>query len=307
MNHLLAHSFSIRMLTRKSAVDTEQKEHFYADLTNKKTPLAGLFKDIDLIYHCAGEVKNPDLMHVLHVDGTIRLLEELSREIKVAKKPVHWVQLSSVGAYGPPSGAPDELRVVTEETPHAPTGVYEVTKTISDELVMKFAETEPLFSYTILRPSNVIGPTMTNQSLRSLVNMIKKRLFFYIGSRSAVATYIHVDDVVDALIHCGNDLRARGQVFNLSNDCMLSAIVDAVANASGFKQLKICMPERPLRLFVKLVTRVKKIPLTQERIDALVRHTYYPSSKIKNLLGFTPKHDIPSTVIHMFDSKLNAE
>lgn len=307
LNNLLANDFDVRLLTRKSGTDTQRKKHFYADLTNQITPLTGLFQDVDIVYHCAGEVKNPQLMHAMHVDGTSRLLEELSREIKTAKKPVHWVQLSSVGAYGPPASAPNEYRVVTEDTPHAPVGPYEVTKTISDELVMKFAASEPLFTYTILRPSNVIGPSMPNQSLRSLVRMIKKRLFFYIGSQSSVATYIHVDDVVGALVLCGNDLRARGQVFNLSNDCMLSEIVNAVAQASGFNQSNICIPEKPLRFLVKLVSSIIKTPLTQDRIDALVRRTYYPSDKIREVLGFVPQCAIPSAVSKIFEGELKTE
>lgn len=291
----------MRLLTRDKKTSKAQKQYFVANLLDRASSLEDFLEDVNVIYHCAGEVKNTAIMYALHVEGTARLLKTVSEKIKATKKPIHWVQLSSVGAYGPPLGASNERRVVTEDTPCFPIGEYEVTKTIADELVMKYAETEPLFSYTILRPSNVIGSTMPNQSLRSLISMIKKRLFFYIGSRTSVATYIHVDDVVAALILCGSDLRARGQIFNLSNDCRLYEIVNAVAKASGFRQLNICIPEKPLRFLVKLITSIVHTPLTQERIDALVMHTYYPSSKIKEVLGFVPKYDIPSTIPSMFE------
>ena len=118
-----------------------------------------------------------------------------------------------------------------------------------------------------------------------------------------MATYVHVNDVVDALILCGTDSKARGQVFNLSNDCALSEIVSAVANASGFKPSNLCIPEIPLRMLVKLLSLVVLTPLTQERIDALVRRTYYPSTKIKEMLGFMPKHAIPNAVLSLLDEK----
>jgi nucleoside-diphosphate-sugar epimerase len=292
---------NIRLLTRDKKTSKAQQQYFVADLLDRASSLEAFLEDVNVIYHCAGEVKNTATMYALHVEGTARLLKAVSEKITATKNPIHWVQLSSVGAYGSPIGAANERRVVTEDTPCFPIGEYEVTKIIADELVMKYAETEPLFSYTILRPSNVIGSTMPNQSLRSLISMIKKRLFFYIGSRTAIATYIHVDDVVAALMLCGSDLRARGQIFNLSNDCKLSEIVNAVAKASGFKQLNICIPEKPLRFLVKLITSIVHIPLTQERIDALVRHTYYPTSKIKEVLSFVPKYDIPSKVSSMFE------
>ena len=49
------------------------------------------------------------------------------------------------------------------------------------------------------------------------------------------------------------------------------------------------------------------IPLTQERIDALVRYTYYTSAKIKETLGFMPQYAVPSAVAFMFEEELNAK
>jgi nucleoside-diphosphate-sugar epimerase len=302
---LMAQGHTINLLTRVEKASTEYKKYFVANLLDEHVSLRAFLCDASVIYHCAGEIKNTSLMHGLHVDGTRRLLAAVHAKIRVTKQRVHWVQLSSVGAYGPPAGAANVRRVVTEETPCKPVGEYEVTKTMADELVIAFAKTEPLFSYTILRPSNVVASSMPNQSLRSLVGMIKRRLFFYIGSRTAVANYVHLDDVVDALILCGTDTCAQGQLFNLSNDCALSHMVGMIAQTSGIKPPNVCVPELPLRLFVKLIPTLAWIPLTQDRIDALVRHTYYPTNKLGDVLGFVPKRDIPAAACHMFDEKLN--
>ena len=305
VGQLTAQGHIINLLTRVEKSSTVDKNYFVANLLDENACLDAFLGDASVIYHCAGEIKNVSLMHGLHVDGTRRLLAAVRAKIKATKQGIHWVQLSSVGAYGPPAGAANEWRVVTEETPCKPVGEYEVTKTMADELVKEFAKTEPLFTYTILRPSNVIASSMPNQSLRSLVGMIKRRLFFYIGSRTAVATYVHLEDVVAALLLCGTDTRAHGQVFNLSNDCALSDMVSKIAKSSGISPPKICVPELPLRLFVKLISMVVRTPLTQDRIDALVRHTYYSTNKLRDVLGFVPKRDIPAATCHMFDEKLN--
>lgn len=305
VDKLIDHGHTVYLLTRIKSVSTEYKKYFVANLLDENVSLDAFLDDVSVVYHCAGEIKNTSLMYGLHVDGTRHMLAAVQSKIKATKQGIHWVQLSSVGAYGPPAGAANEQRVVTEETPCKPVGEYEVTKTMADELVIEFAKTEPLFTYTILRPSNVVASSMPNQSLRSLVGMIKSRLFFYIGSHTAVATYVHLDDVVAALLLCGTDTRANGQVFNLSNDCALSRMVGMIAKSSGIKPPNVCVPEWPLRLFVKLTSPLVRTPLTQNRIDALVRHTYYSTNKLRDILGFVPKHDIPAAACHMFDEKLN--
>ena len=299
VNNLEAAGVELTLLTRSPKVGKPHKQYFLGDLADKKVSLDGLFDDVSVIYHCAGEIRNEALMHSLHVDGTSRLLSEVDNEIKAKRRNIHWVQLSSVGAYGAPVGAAHEVREVTEITHAAPQGEYETTKTMSDELVMEYAKFEPLFTYSILRPSNVIGPSMTNESLRSLVRVIKKGHFFYIGSRTSIATYIHVNDVVAALMLCGSEDRAKGQIFNLSNDCALSEIVNAVALAASIKPPQLCVPEEPLRMLAKLMRRQVRFPLSQARIDALVRHTRYPATKIKTMIGFVPQYSIPHEVATM--------
>lgn len=289
------------LLSRVLKESQLHKQYFLGDLTDDSVSLKGLLDEVDVIYHCAGEIHNTDRMYALHVEGTSRLLREVAAKIRATGRRIHWVQLSSVGAYGAVIGPANAVRTVTEFTPTAPQGEYETTKTISDELVMEYAKSEPLFSYSILRPSNVIGATMTNQSLRSLVNVIKSGHFFYVGSRTSIATYIHVDDVVTALKLCGREECAKGQIFNLSNDCALSEIVEAVALAAEKKPPHLCVSEGPLRILASLMRWKAGFPLTQARIDALVRHTHYPTTKIENMLGFTPQYFIPNAVATMFE------
>jgi nucleoside-diphosphate-sugar epimerase len=305
VEQLTKQGHEVNILTRVEKVSSESQNYFVANLLDESVSLDAFLVGASVIYHCAGEIKNTSLMYELHVEGTRRLLAAVREKMNSTKQRVHWVQLSSVGAYGPPAGSADEPRVVTEETICKPVGQYEITKTLADDLLLQFATTNPHFTYTILRPSNVVASNMPNQSLRSLVNMIKKRLFFYIGSRTSVANYIHLNDVVTALLLCGEDRRAQGQVFNLSNDCILSEMVDMIAKSSGVKPPILCLPEKPLRLCVKFISMMVRIPLTQERIDALVRHTSYSPQKLRNILGFVPNHNIPAAAGHMFDQNLS--
>jgi nucleoside-diphosphate-sugar epimerase len=291
---------SLHILSRKSGQCGSGSRYFSGDLSDNSEIDENFLSDVDVLYHCAGETNDVARMRLVHVNGMSKLLKAVRLHIEKTQKPLHWVQLSSVGAYGPPAVLVHAVRLVTEESKNAPKGEYEVSKTMADNLLLEAARLEPLLSYSILRPANVIGPGMTNQSLRALVGMIKRRLFFYIGSKMSVANYIHVNDVVSALLLCGEEGNAHGSIFNLSNDCLLSEIVDAVALAAGVKQPVLCVSEPPVRLIVKGLSLIRKGPLTHDRIDALVKRTYYPSDKIKNTLGYTHQYPIPESIVAMF-------
>ena len=300
VKRLLQNSLKVRALNRSNSSLLANKSYFFGDLSNNKS-LDGFLTDATIIYHCAGEVKNTSLMYKTHVDGTRLLLNEVNAQIQSTNKPIHWVQLSSVGAYGKSLKNISEIRQVTESSTCNPLGEYEITKTLSDELVIKFADSQPLFSYTILRPTNVVGPNMSNQSFISLLKIIRKRIFFYIGHRCSIANYVHVDDVIEALILCGHNKQARNQIFILSNDCKLSDIVQSVSLSLGLSTNKLCFSEKFMRLLVKFIPSFFRHPLSQTRIDALVSRTLYSNSKIKDLLEFSPQYSIPEFSVNLMN------
>jgi nucleoside-diphosphate-sugar epimerase len=265
------------------------------DLLGDRSALVRLLEGCDVIFHCAGEVRDQSRMRALHVDGTRGLLDAARAQSVTSGKPIHWVQLSSVGAYGPPPGAAHDERVVSEETPPRPVGEYEITKTLADELIMQ-AGAMGAITFSLVRPSNVFGATMPNNSLRALGEMVRRGLFFYIGPPGAVATYVHVDDVVATLLACGTDVRARGQIFNLSNDCLLEELIGGMAAALGVRAPTARVPEFLVRGVQRVAGRLVRLPLTRERIDNLVLRTRYPFAKLQGQLGIAPRVAVPKAI-----------
>ncbi|CAI8777247.1 MULTISPECIES: NAD-dependent epimerase/dehydratase family protein [Pseudomonas] len=301
LSRLCESGHSVRLVTRSSfECDFNGVEIVHADLTSAETNYESLFAGCDVVFNCAGEIHNEELMQALHVDATERLVATANR-LACKEHPIHFVQLSSVGAYGPARGV---VRVVNELTLENPQGTYETTKTIGDSRVAKNRDNQ-FFTYSILRPSNVFGKSMTNNSLRQLGKIVRRGLFFYIGAakKKSVATYIHVDDVVSALMLCGFDPRAKGEVFNLSNDCALSDLINGMADAQHVTRPRWSLPEAPLRLMVSLVNRFSALPVTQARIDALVARTRYPSTKLLDTLGFIPEREVPAVICELFVDK----
>lgn len=293
---LYRQGFTVKVLTRRSGgVFQDGIQVVRGDLASPDCPLARFLAGCDVLFHCAGEIRDVSAMQLLHVDGTQRLLQAALQESAQTGKKIHWVQLSSVGAYGPPQGTAPTDRTVTEDTPTRPVGEYEVTKTKADELVLQASE-DGVMTYSIVRPSNVFGPKMSNQSLRGLIEMVQRGLFFYVGRHGAVATYVHVDDVVAALMKCAVEPKAKGRIYNLSSDCLLEDLIKHIASSLGVRLPWLRIPELLIRTAVGLVEGWVRIPLSQSRINALVSRTRYPADRIVSELGFNFSRPLPAAI-----------
>ena len=297
VEQLVSEGFLVRVLThnRKRSFP-DGVEIFYTDLTSTTCNLKGFFSGCDVFFHCAGDIQNPMRMHALHVEGFERLLKAFCEEIYLAGHPMHWVQLSSAGVYGKLINHPAKVRKISELSKTHPCVEYEITKAKADKLLLEAAKSNK-FTFSILRPTNIVGLDMPNQSFRGLVESIIKRRFFYIRSIHSVSNYIHLDDVVSALLLCSRSSKATNQIFNLSNDCKLSDIVLSLSLYKKMKHKNLIVPEWLLRFMVSITPSFFNLPLTQKRIDVLVSKTYYSNSKIERLLKFLPKRSIPEFAV----------
>lgn len=262
-----------------------------ADLGDPSGIGPAVVQDVRRVFHCAGEIRDTARMRAVHVDGTARLIDAFAR---AGGPPPHWVQLSSVGAYGPPehAGAP---RVVTEQSPEHPAGEYEVTKTASDRLVRDAASAGAM-TMSMLRPSAVIGRDMSNASLRGLIALVRRGWFVHIGAPGTIANYVHVDDVVDALVRCGSDPAARGRVFNLSSDCEWTALIDEIAAASGVRPPRLRVPLPVMTAIASVAELTGQRQLTRARVRALAGRTRYLPAAIESALGFRFTRPLPGSI-----------
>lgn len=268
----LAQGDEVRVLSRRAVGETGVRWH-YGDLS-AAVDLQAFVDGADVLYHCAGEIRDEARMRVVHCVGTERLVNAAAGRIG------RWVQLSSVGAYGK-----QREGVVTELTELNPCGEYEVTKVVSDALVSSAAQ-GGAFEYAILRPSNVYAGDMSNRSLFGLIEMIRRGWFFYIGRPGASANYIHVDNVVAALLLCASKPEANGQVYNLSDHRTIERFIAIIAALLGKSEPSLRLPEWLIRLPAKLLGGLPRFPLTEARVDALTVRSIYSTDKIEHELGY---------------------
>ena len=282
---------AVRVLSRRPPGESglpAAAQHCRGDLTSS-AELRPFVEGAEVLYHCAGEVRNTERMQTVHVDGTRKLIDAAAGRIG------RWVQLSSVGAYGR-----QRAGVVTEASAPNPCDTYEATKVESDSLVASAAE-NGAFDCAILRPSIVYGAQMSNRSLFGLISMIQRGLFFFIGKPGASANYIHVSNAVDALLLCANSPRAAGRIYNLSDNCSMEQFVAAIAKGLDVDMPRMRLPEAPVRLLAKLAGVVPGFPLTQARIDALTNRACYPSSRIERELGYRHAVSMETGLLELVD------
>jgi len=271
VNRHIQQGDQVRLLSRKPLLGNISVQYFLGDLSNSDVDLSSFVDGVDILYHCAGEINNESLMQELHVSGTQRLVDAAQGKIG------RWVQLSSVGAYGV-----CRTGIITENSKEQPCGIYERTKTESDKIVKNSG-----ISYATLRPSNVFGSDMPNQSLIGLLYAVRKGLFFFTGKENeSLVNYIHVGDVVGALMHCGSDDKALGEVFNLSQSTTVENMIASFTSGMASDKKILRFPEGIVRIVAGVFGRIPGFPLTSSRVDALTGRCIYNSTKVQKTLGF---------------------
>lgn len=267
----------VRLISRRAKTEVDLPGDvtvYQADLADRNTNLVPFVDGADILYHCAGEVRDPGRMYAVHVEGTTKLVDAAAGRIG------HWVQLSSVGVYGP-----HYRGIIAEDALENPIGIYEETKVCADHIVIDGAGRSK-FTCTILRPSNVFGPAMKNRSLFKLITAVDKKIFFFIGKPGAVANYIPVDNVVEALLRCGTVEAAKGRIYNLSDHCTVEELIKVIAQSLAKPIPRFRLPEAPVRLLARMLGRIPGFPLTESRVNALTSRAVYSCQRIHHELNY---------------------
>lgn len=268
---LITNGHKIKVLSRKNSFPLEGVNFFKGDLLCKDYDFTKFLQNVDILYNCSGCLNDSNIMYDLHVTAIKNLLNLSQGNVK------KWVQLGSVGSYGTSSGLH-----INEASSENPSNEYEKTKTLSDNLV-KISN----IPHVILRPSNIFGMTMSNQSLFQLMQIIKSGYYFHIGSINSMVNYVHIDDVVNALINCGANDFASNKLYVLSQCTRTSNMIDSLKQGMSINKQSFRLSERFVRIVSRFISLFyKSFPLTKTRIDALTSQKVYRSDKILNELDF---------------------
>jgi UDP-glucose 4-epimerase len=176
--------------------------------------------DVDLIFHLAANadiargVEDPTLDFEHSIVATFSLLQAMThhglRQL---------VYTSGSGVYGD-RGANYSLESFG---PLEPVSMYGASKLSAEGLISAFAHLFDMRAW-ILRPANIIGPRATHGVVFDFVRRLIKdpRKLRILGDGKQSKTYLHVDDVIDALLLVQKKAKEQVNFFNLSSNSFIT-------------------------------------------------------------------------------------
>jgi nucleoside-diphosphate-sugar epimerase len=273
----------VHVLSRnKDLLDNRVSNHF-GDLLDEES-LISFVCDIEVLYHCAAEINDESKMKAINIEGTRNLIKAAYGKIR------HWVQLSSVGVYGPVYKG-----IVTEEQNYNPINEYEKTKLMSDLLILEATKSK-VFTSTILRPSNVFGSEMRNQSLFDLITAVDKGYYFFIGDKGASANYIAVENVIEALYLAATNSNAENKIYNISDWCTMEYFISLISEKLLKPFPKFRIPANLMFCLAHITAFIPRNLLTISRVKAMNNRCIYSTLKIERELNFKLKYTIEQGV-----------
>jgi UDP-glucose 4-epimerase len=164
----------------------------------------------DLIYHLAAQVvvpysmENPLIDFETNAKGTLQVLE------KAREDDAKLVFASSAAVYGNPEQLP-----TTEEYGFHPVSCYGLSKVVGEEYCGMYKDQYGL-DITIMRLANVYG-LRCHGVIHDFLDKIAKNpgRLEIIGTGLQSRDFVHVSDVVDALVTVGSDESTNGKTYNV--------------------------------------------------------------------------------------------
>lgn len=236
----------------------------------EKRVISKAFKDFDVVFHLAAitsvpfSVKFPKVTCEVNADGTRNILEACL-ENNVDK----FVFASSCAVYGEPKYLP-----IDESHPTKPLSPYAESKFEAENICRVFHKKYGLKT-VILRLFNVYGPRMSGGQYGGVIKRFIGRLrvgkppVIY-GDGEQTRDFVHVEDVVEAIMSAFKNSDASGKVFNIGSGTAVT--INQLAN---------------MLMDVISVNGIKPIYRKSRPND--IRHSCADIRLAKVTLGFGPK------------------
>jgi UDP-glucose 4-epimerase len=231
-----------------------------------------VFKNIDIIYHLGGmsgvreSILHPDVWFQNNVVGTFNILEK-ARSYDIPKVVIA-SSSAAIGDVDPP---------ITEDIPMKPISPYGATKGFKELFASAYYHSYGIDA-TALRFSNVYGQhsTIKISIVAKFIRKIMKgeELNIY-GSGKQTRDFIHVRDLVNAIIAAGNH-NVGGETFQISTGIETS-VNEMTEN--------ICMIMKRHRFSIPLINHI-------DPVAGDILTNYADNTKAKTMLEWEPCIDI---------------
>jgi len=173
------------------------------DLDSLKEALS----DVDVVYHCAGYVKERPLAELMNVNvlGTENICE--AALWKGVGKMIYVSSLSVING--------NEERPLREEFPYATISNYGLSKIEGEKIALQYRNKG--LRVAIFRPSTIYGPGEPH-FLDLTARLMKRRWMFVVGEGKQRWQLVYIGDLVDVLMSAEDREPAFQQIYNLAGE-----------------------------------------------------------------------------------------
>ena len=297
LQKLIKDGHHVKVLSSSNANNYKNVTIIKGTLSSDYKVLESFVEDVDFIINCAGEIIDQNKMEETNVHGVKNLLDI----INYRKENIKWIQLGSAGIYKRNYHNKKSYEYIGEDAEIHTDNYYEKTKWNADDILLDASRSKFIQVY-ILRSTAIFGKDMSNDSLRRLIKLIKRRLFFYIGSKNNILSYLHVDDLTDLIVSIISSKHAYSGIYNISNDSKISLTINEVTDLLKIKKINLVINQKFAKLMTKMLPKVLGFPLTDSVIRALTCRSIIDSTKATRELGYKPKKPLHKYIYELVKS-----
>jgi UDP-glucose 4-epimerase len=310
VNALVADASAVRALVRDPSLPKPwgvSGVSLYKGRLDEPGTLHGVCDGVETVYHLAGyagpetvpNADGADRHWAITVEGTRALLKEaLGSGVK------RFVFVSSVKAMGEQTSG-----IADETSPTHPITHYGRAKRAAEELVL--AANSTTLQTCVLRLPPVYGAG-SRGNLSSMMAAVARGRFPALPSSTGKRSWVHVEDVVRALMLAGSHPAAAGKVYLVTDDHPLSAaeIYRFMREALKLAPMRWAMPLWALRAAAKVGDLVgtvtgRPVSFNSSTLTKLTTPAIFSSAKISRELSYRPKRTLTDSLAEMTITTVN--
>jgi len=278
-------------LSNLKNTQNNKRFHLVVDTILNESVMNELIFKVDHIYHLAAAVGVRNIMDhpVETLDINVKGTEVVLRLANAFKKKVFIASTSEVyGKHMEKGLSEDDDRILGSVKKRR--WAYACSKTLDEFQALAYYDEKKL-PVVIARLFNTVGPRHTGRYGMVLPSFVQSALLgkpiTVFGDGTQSRSFTHVTDVVDGIVKLMDESRAEGDIFNVGNDH------EATIN--------------------ELAEKVKEMTGSPSEIEYLsYEKAYGPGfedmkrrcpdiSKIRDLIGFEPRHDLEAIIKSVID------
>lgn len=266
--------------------------------------LAAAFAGADAVVNLAWRIqpsRDREITRETDVEGSRRVFEA----VVAAGVPVV-VQASSLAAYGPRHGGPDERVDETWPATGITSSSYSREKAAVEGLMDELEVEHPELRVVRLRPALIFQRSAAEEVRRYFLGPFWPSALVRPGRLPVVPLppslrfqVVHADDVAEAYRLVLLDPDARG-AYNVATEPVITPRRFARVLGGGLGGYPVPVPSRALRLLAKATWLARLQPTPPGWVDLAMRSPLLDASRLRGL-GWAPEHDGPATLLELLE------